>query len=251
MKKLLLAVALGLLASPAAAADLPAYKALPSAPAFSWTGLYLGIHGGAGFGTKSFDYRDVTPAAPFLWQSSFPVNGGLVGGQIGFNWQVNNWLLGIEAEGSWADLEGHSLCNTTIFFLNCASKTDALATATARLGFVMDRGLIFFKGGYAAAHDQLSISSVSLPPIVSNFNSSLTDWRSGWTLGMGLEYMVLPGWSAKVEYDFMDFGSRTYNFPASSALVPPATFTNWSDTQFLHVLKFGVSYHFGGGGRSF
>jgi len=170
----------------------------------------------------------------------------LAGGQIGYNWQFNSWLLGIEADGSWADIEGSGICNSTVFFLNCSAKTDALFTVTGRVGFAADKALVYFKGGYAAAHDQFTISNVALPPLGTAFSSSLTDWRDGWTIGMGLEYMFMPAFSAKVEYDFMDFGTTRYNFPATTGILP-ATFTNWDDQQRLHVMKFGVSYHFGGG----
>jgi outer membrane immunogenic protein len=234
----------------AQAADLrqPVYKAPPPVLATSWTGFYFGLHGGAGWGTKTFDYNDLTPAAPFLWNSSVPVNGPLAGGQIGFNWQAGWLVLGIEADGSWADINGRSLCNSTVFFLNCSAKTSSLATVTGRLGFSFDHALIYAKGGAAWARDSFTISNVALPPLVTAFSSSLSDTRSGWTIGMGVEYMFANAWSAKVEYDYMDLGTKRYNFTATSAVVPAATFTNWDDTQRIHVMKVGINYHFGAAG---
>src|ERR1700738_2672730 len=103
MKKLLFAAALSILSTAATAADmrLP-YKAPP--PAALWTGFYAGLHGGASWGSKSFDYNDFTPGAPFVWESSIPVNGGLAGGQLGYNLQFGSWLIGVEADASWADI---------------------------------------------------------------------------------------------------------------------------------------------------
>ena len=119
----------------AQAADMPLYKAPPPAPVpFSWTGFYIGAHVGGGWGSREFDFNDLTPAAPFLWDSSAPVNGPLAGGQIGANWQAGWAVLGVEADGSWANLQGKGICNTTTFFLNCAAKTTGLATVTGRLG---------------------------------------------------------------------------------------------------------------------
>ena len=103
----------------AQAADMPLYKAPPPAPVpFSWTGFYIGAHVGAGWGNREFDFNDLTALAPFLWNSSTPVNGPLAGGQIGANWQAGWAVLGVEADGSWANLQGKGLCNTTTFFLN-------------------------------------------------------------------------------------------------------------------------------------
>jgi outer membrane immunogenic protein len=244
----LLASAAILLPIAAQAADIaPVYKAQPIMAAPSWSGFSLGVHVGAGWGTKTFDYNDLTPAAPFLWQSSVPVNGPLAGGQLGYNWQAGWMVLGIEADGSWADIDGHSICNTTTFFLNCSAKTTALTTVTARLGAAVDKALIYGKGGVAWARDSLSVSNVALPPLATAFSTSLSTTRTGWTIGAGIEYMFGPCWSAMVEYDYMDFGTKRYNFPATSAGVGAATFTNWDDTQRMHTMKIGINYHFGAG----
>src|SRR5262249_22013122 len=86
MKTLLMVgAAIVALAGPAAAADMPVKAAAPPPPVWNWTGIYIGVHGGAAWGTKTFDYNDLTVGAPFLWQASVPVNGFLGGGQIGFN----------------------------------------------------------------------------------------------------------------------------------------------------------------------
>src|SRR5215469_11113906 len=92
------------------AADLPIQKAPPAPPPLTWSGFYLGVHGGAGFGAKTFDYNDPSPAAPFRWDSSVSVNGPLGGGQIGLNWQAGWVVLGVEGEGSYADISGHGFC---------------------------------------------------------------------------------------------------------------------------------------------
>jgi outer membrane immunogenic protein len=236
------------IASPsmAEAADLSILKAPAPAPApippFTWSGFYVGVHGGAGFGTKTFDYNDLTLGAPFLWDSSVPINGPLAGGQVGLAWQADWFVLGIEADGSWADISGHGFCNTTNFFLNCSATTSALGTVTGRLGAAIDKALIYAKGGAAWARDRLSISNVALPPSVTAFSSSLSDTRVGWTLGLGVEYMLLPCWSVKVEYDYVDFGTKRYDFSSSSTVVAPETFTNWDVSQRLHVMTIGVNY---------
>src|ERR1700693_2526361 len=110
----------------AGAADL-AVKApiVPPVPAFSWTGVYLGIGGGAGWGNNEYRWnQDATLAAvaaqmpngggplPLVGgtQGSLPISGGFFGGQLGGNWQIERAVLGIQADAHWADIEGHGSC---------------------------------------------------------------------------------------------------------------------------------------------
>jgi outer membrane immunogenic protein len=124
--------------SGACAAHLPfKMPVVAPVPAFSWTGVYLGIGGGTGWGNNEYTWnQDATLAAvaaqmpnpgtlPQLGatQGSLPISGGLFGGQIGGNWQVERVVFGIQADAHWADIEGHGSC------------FDAGAVATAGLSF--------------------------------------------------------------------------------------------------------------------
>jgi outer membrane immunogenic protein len=227
----------------AQAADMPLYKAPPPAAVFSWTGFYIGAHVGAGWGTREFDYNDLTAAAPFVWDSGIPVNGPLAGVQAGYNRQAGWAVFGIEADGSWTGLQGKGLCNTTVFFLNCSAKTSGMATLTGRFGVDLDRTLVYLKAGGAWMRESSTISNVALPPLPGAFSSSISNNRYGWTLGGGLEYAFAPHWSAKLEYDYMDFGTKRYNFPPTAGIFAP-TFTNWDLVDRMHVVKGGLNYHF-------
>jgi len=153
-------------------------------------------------------------------------------------------VYGLEADGSWSNIVGHGLCNTTAFFMNCSSKVEGVATFTGRIGATVERALIYLKGGGAWARDSETISNVAQAPFETAFSSNTSVNRWGWTLGMGLEYAFLPNWSAKIEYDFIDFGSQIYNFPVTSTAVGPTNFANWSYTVMVHEMKLGVNYHF-------
>jgi outer membrane immunogenic protein len=128
--------------------------------------------------------------------------------------------------------------------MNCNSKVEGVATLTGRLGASVERALIYAKGGGAWARDSETISNVALAPIPTAFSSQQSANRYGWTIGMGVEYAFLPNWSAKIEYDFIDFGTKTYNFPITSTVVASTNFTNWSITSMVHEMKVGVNYHF-------
>lgn len=114
------------------------------------------------------------------------------------------WLWSIEGQGSWANLTGGGNCGY-LAAVNCKTTVDGLASFAVRLGATVDRALIYAKGGAAWSHVKYSDQSFAVPGV-----GSLTDHRWGWMLGAGLEYALYGNWSAKVEYNYMDFAKRTY-----------------------------------------
>ena len=109
-------------------------------------------------------------------------------------------------------------------------RRDWTATLTARAGMAFDRWLVYAKGGAAWARDKYSTNFYAFP------GSEVTDTRLGWTVGAGVEYAFAPQWTAKLEYNYMDFGTRDVSFS-------PGTST--SIDQQVHAVKFGVNYKFG------
>jgi outer membrane immunogenic protein len=234
---------LALLVSVSASYADPYYKPVREmAP--RWAGFYAGIETGVGFGTKQFDFNDLTAAAPFRWDSSLTSNGFLAGGQLGYNWQDGWLVIGVEADAMWSSMNGHSICNTTTFFMNCQAKADALGTVTARFGGAVGNALIYGKAGMAWAHDRYTISNVALPPLATAFSSSATSTHMGWTFGMGVEYLIGGHWSAKIEYDYMDFGTDRTDFPVTNPAIAASNYRNWDISQNVHVMKVGINYRF-------
>jgi outer membrane immunogenic protein len=221
----------------AAAADLPVPQAPPpvapvvSAPAaiYNWTGLYIGGHAGVGFGSSSW-------SDPFTGgNNTFNTGAGFLGGgQVGANYQFNMLVLGVEGDFSWTGLglKGHGTdsigdaINTT---------TNWTSTATGRVGAAFDRLLIYGKGGVAFAQDQNGFTDLA------GNGASNTSMRTGWTVGGGLEYGISKNWSAKIEYDYLNFGSQTLNFTT------PTT-PSYSTGAALNVqeIKAGLNFRFGG-----
>jgi len=214
------------MSSGAMAADLktPVYKAPPAGvlpAAYDWTGFYIGGHVGYGFGRTN--WRD----AAGLNASSTP-NGFLGGGQVGYNYQIGQFVLGVEADGSGSGIKG----GTTVMGAAINNNVDWTSTVTGRAGMAFDRWLVYGKGGVAFAGDRFSTNRYT--PVTKE----VTDTRVGWTVGGGVEYAFAPAWSAKLEYNYMDFGTRAVSFA-------PGTSTN-IDEQ-VHAVKFGINYKFGGG----
>jgi outer membrane immunogenic protein len=234
-KKIWLAAVAGLAltTSAAYAADLgqPYYKAPPPPPveAPSWAGFYLGIAGGWGWGRA--DQTDPTG----FDSGHYNVNGGLVGGTLGYNWQFNQFVLGLEGDGSWADIHGSTIGGGNCDLV-CSAKLDALGTVRGRLGVAFGNFLPYVTGGLAVGDIHGSES------LLGSGSSTV----AGWTVGGGVEAKVSPAWSIKAEYLFVDLGNHTIfdDTFADGTVVPQSIkFTT-------NIFRVGVNYHFNylGGG---
>jgi len=190
MKRILLAgVGVLAMASLANAADLPRQmytKAPPPmvAPYYNWTGFYVGINGGGGWGTSTWDST-----------GGFDVSGGMIGGTLGYNWQFGQWVLGFEGDIDWANVKGTT--NRPFCLNNCSTENTWLGTARGRLGYAFDRWLPYVTGG--AAFGDVKATQPGFPGAVNT--------QVGWAAGVGIEYAFAPNWSAKVEYLHYDLGS--------------------------------------------
>lgn len=227
----------------AGAADLPVKApaaAYAPAPVFSWTGLYIGGHLGAGWGTVDSQLPlDQIGGAGVLSLANGNVNGFLGGGQLGYNYQMGWVVVGVEGSFSGADIDGTAPCLGGIG--TCASKTNWIATATGRIGGLVGNNILAYVKGGGAWKD--TDYSLALP--VGLLSASTTETRSGWLLGAGAEYAFAPNWSGFIEYNYMDFGRDSIAFPVSTPLLGTASVTSNIDDR-LHVIKAGVNYRFGG-----
>jgi outer membrane immunogenic protein len=200
MKRIILAALMAGVASSALAADLPTRKA-PSAPApsyyqqpsFTWTGFYLGINGGFGYGTTS--------NTNFANQT-----GGLIGATGGYNLQMGQFVVGVEGDVDWADMKrGNSFASPLgAGGASTNYQIDTMVTARGRVGYAIDRTLLFITGGYAGMETRANLSD-------PNFGSMSQDrWRSGGVIGGGIEYAFTNNISAKAEYLWAPLQDKTY-----------------------------------------
>jgi outer membrane immunogenic protein len=245
-----IAVAAAAATFPAAAADIslePLYQARPAVLVFRWTGVYVGAHLGAGGG------RTDENAVPFVFAgatiaplpASIDRSGWFVGGQIGANYQIDSWVLGLEAQASWADFSDSAACTATALpaaavtgSASCTAKIDALGTAAVRLGWAFDRILLYGKGGAAWTNDSYQVL-ISTPATNVLFSTNQTRW--GWMAGIGVEYAFTDNWSAKIEYNYMDLGNYAVRFNDTSGTV----FLDSNTRERLNVVKVGVNYRIG------
>src|SRR5262245_61403733 len=251
-----------MMAAPASAADMPvkARPLQPPPPVFSWTGFYVGGHLGGAWGTTESTLGSVSFCQFFGGKTSVPLNqcdsvsgfsipisqtqtNGFLGGvQGGYNLQVAPWLvLGVEAQFSWTDLEGTSPC---VLILACSTKHDWITTVAGRVGWTLDRLMLYLKGGVAWSKVEYSASLTLGSPF--DFTTSVSDTRFGAMFGAGIEYAFLGNWSAKLEYNYIDFGSQDYNFPLSFDNRRAVVNLDFGTTihEKIHLVKAGINYRF-------
>jgi outer membrane immunogenic protein len=247
---LLTTVALAALMSTAMAADLPPINKAPIAPApiaSDWTGFYLGGHGGYG-------WSDTSVADPFTltgvtFTSLFPApkgSGWVAGGHFGYNWQYGAVVAGLEADVDAADISDSQTITGGGASATLTSKLDMLATARARLGYLVTPSLLLYgTGGAAWGHASVDFSAtvppgvLALGPVTLGQSTNLNEF--GWVAGAGVEGKVWDHWLWRAEYLHYDFAKTAVNFSISNA---GAVYFNTNAQSTVDVVRAGVSFKF-------
>jgi outer membrane immunogenic protein len=198
----------------------PSYRPPPPPIPFAWTGFYAGAHAGVGWSDGD----------------SSGSSGFIGGGQVGFNYQINQWVLGVEGDLSGTTIRDSASATVVgpgaVISGNAEASLDWVSTLAPSVGYAFDRWLVYGKVGAAWAHGSGTASAGINGMQVGSI--SVGETVSGLLLGIGAEYALWDNWSAKIEYDMMDFGN---NGP-------------FADNKF-NVLKAGINYRFGGPGGRF
>jgi outer membrane immunogenic protein len=244
MKKLLLGT-LGLvaMAAPAVAADLPArpLKAPPPVviPVYDWTGFYIGGNGGWG---ESRNCWGIVPAAgAIIPDGCLSKSGGLLGGQLGYRWQMGGAVFGLEAQGDWANLNSSHISPFNPLFTT-GTKVDGLGLFTGQIGYAWNAALLYLKGGAAVTSNSVFINSTLTG---TNLASASSSTRWGGTVGVGVEYGFSPNWTAGIEYDHLFMGDSNNSFAVVNPLLAGALNRI---SQDVDMVTFRFSYKFGGYG---
>jgi len=205
------------------AADLGARYA--NEPTTYWTGFYVGANIGGALSRENA----LTPLGSFS-----PDPSGVLGGaQFGYNFLlVPNWLLGIEGELDWTSAQGNVIIANSVATATVTSNHNWYDTLDARLGFVQGPWMYYVKGGAAWMNADYLATGNNANGV--NAGASVSNTRTGWTIGAGVEYTFAPGWSAKFEYDYLDFGSENLVFGNISSSIDFAT--------QVHEIKLGVNF---------
>jgi outer membrane immunogenic protein len=208
---------------------------------FSWTGAYVGGQVGYMWSRGDGDYIDIFEGdfgSVFNESTSVDSDGWLVGGQVGYNYQINNWVLGVEGEFAWSDSDGQNLIIDDTNGAQVATENvdlNWLGSLTARAGFAAERTLFYAKAG--VGFTDIELKDIGLSGAVGATGS---DTLTGWTLGAGAEHAFTDRWSVRGEYQF-------YSFDADATLdrvEDGAPFRTYDGDLDIHAIKFGVNYRF-------
>jgi outer membrane immunogenic protein len=210
MKRILMAGAVALVAGTQAfAADLPPPMAPPPrapaayvpvvSPAYNWSGFYIGLNGGYGLGDSTWTGPNLVTGST----GSFSVDGAMFGATAGGNYQIGQFVVGLEGDYDWQNIRGSQVgsgCTGAIVGpASCDTASNWLATVRGRIGYAFDRIMVYGTGG--AAFTDIKASGGPLP-WSSNF-------EPGWTAGGGVEGAITDNLTAKVEYLYVDFENAT------------------------------------------
>jgi outer membrane immunogenic protein len=203
--------------SAAGAADIPR-KALPySSPIYApiWTGFYAGLN--AGYGWASFDDGF----------STTKMNGFIGGGQLGYNWQIGSFVLGVEGDMQYSAQKRSETATVLGIAVTSEAKIPWFGTARGRVGYAFDSFMIYATGGAAWMNLKASASALGL-------TVSTETTKQAWTIGGGVEWMFMPRWSVKAEYLYIDAGTTSLSVAGLTA----------SGKLKDSIARIGVNYHF-------
>jgi outer membrane immunogenic protein len=250
----------------ASAADMAVKAAPPPPPPLpSWTGFYLGGDIGGAWADSSGTtiFTDSAVGTPFVATNSLNRSGFIGGFYYGYNWQVANWVFGIEGDWSWTDRNGGSFCGVTtggaagcidngFGFVRVDANNDWIATLRGRLGYTFGSVMLYGTAGGAWVNNSATVtadcrvagcgfSGIVAPGI---FAATFDNTRTGWVAGLGLEWMVTPNWLIRGEWLHVDVGN------SSGVLVIPTTTVGttqtlaWSRDLTIDIARFGIAYKF-------
>lgn len=241
------AIAVLAVGTPALAADLsPSYKA-PLFAGYDWTGMYLGGHLGGGW--ASVTDQEALPFPSNFFPAGTIFNStratGFLGGiQGGVDRQFSNWVIGLAGDYAWSDARSTetTASPTTLGVSSTVNgRMVDIGLLTGRLGYAANNWLFYVNGGGALGTFSSNGSAVLNGVTTTTFSSRAT--QTGWTVGGGVEWAFLNNWSAKVEYNHLDFGTKPVTVTGVSG-VDAGVLSTVNSRTTVDIVKAGLNYRF-------
>lgn len=243
------------------AADLPEVSPPPQVPKsyfpppkrdYDWSGVYFGVVGGYGFGTSN--WSDLNNPSGMTSTGDFQTPGVVVGGTVGFNYQISPVVLGVETdfdysrmEGTVSPASGNGFCALTnitgITATSCTTENSWLGLFRGRVGYAIDRVLFYGTGGFAMGNIKAGLTGGGIMP---GFDNNL---GVGWTAGGGTEVAFADQWTVKFEYLYVSLAQGSClsagncGIDGLNALFAPVAATD-SVKFTTNIIRVGINYKF-------
>lgn len=201
----------------------PAAFVPPPVPVYDWSGIYIGVNGGWGWGNAKW-------TLPTTATGSVADNGGVVGGTLGVNFQTGAFVFGVEGDFDYSAVNTGTTSSICAATGTCQTGNNWLSTVRGRGGVAADRALFYLTAGGAFANIQTTVNGVTN-----------TKTQAGWTAGAGVEYAFTQNWTGKLEYLYANLGNGTVTCPATACAGGPIT-ASVGLTESL--VRAGVNYKF-------
>jgi outer membrane immunogenic protein len=219
-------------------------------PSILWNGCYVGLNAGGAW--VNIDQRVDVPGITAI-ESSGNTSAFIGGGQIGCNWQRDpTWVFGLEGDIDYSSAKrtnNFSFVHGEDVVAQQRTKLLWLSTVRARLGYVWNGSLIYATGGLAIGDIDSCASATARNPgtgvVNGQFSGCDPTWRTGWTIGAGVEHAFTDKISAKLEYLYFDVGHVGYNLNSATAPPPPLPAVwNASAGAIGNLIRVGVNFKF-------
>ena len=208
-------------------------------PVQNWSGFYVGVHGG--YGGDQFAYPISAP--PATAELTLTSSGFFAGGQVGYNFQAQSFVFGVEADIAWSDIEGKVGLSAAVPGLglsaSAGTQLDWFGTVRGRIGFLVTPSTMIYGTGGWAFGETTTFARAAAAGLAAS--TSISHNKSGWTAGGGLEYAINPWSSFKAEYLYIDLG--TDNLTSFTVGAVPVRI---AETTTVHTFKAGLNLRFGG-----
>jgi outer membrane immunogenic protein len=244
MKKFVIAsLALVAFAAPAFAADMPVKAPMSMAVPYNWSGFYLGVNAGVGLGRSQTSI--VTPALGEGASAYVGREGAIGGGQLGYNFQFDNWVLGLETDIQAAGMRDNRFCGNecTAFSSDTVDqKLNWFGTTRARVGLATGPVLSYVTGGFAYGGVKTDVATPFGPNLATG---SFNQTRTGYAYGSGVEASLGGNWTGKVEYLYLNLGTQSGAFGTGA-------FPGIYNSQIReNIFRAGLNYRIGGGNSAY
>jgi outer membrane immunogenic protein len=203
----------------------------------NWSGFYVGVNGGYGWNGSTDTWTATFLGTPFASGAGAEPRGGFGGGQIGYNWQRDHLVFGLETDIQGAGISDDKEVITSIGLpVHNVTNVDWFGTFRGRLGYAFGQALVYATGGlaYGSVSNEVNVPAIGLGTVLKRDQT-----ETGYVVGGGVEYKFTPAWSVKGEYQYIDFGSQKM---AGVGVFAPFLGSKEIDTS-INTIRLGLNYH--------